>query len=485
MKKSFLAVVVALMLLLTSCKFSISFPVLENKETASEPFTKVIEYELYAHQNPDSYGFKASDEVGLTGNESGVVNLELTSKQEIFHYGNVMYFTYKNTIVDDINDSEMLSTFNRGYDVYSFAGKGLEYWMLRGTNVICGYRKHGVNMSAPNEALSSIGFKACSDEFLNNVMPTGWKEEYSNYSFIKPQSATDTAVAIYTREIAGYLTDDVLRVEMSPSGEVCSFEAFGRKKYDILQNTVSNEALSNAEALLDEFLIADEFKALKKSSALVVTDKNGQLYLKKVLTTADNDDYVNAFFVKISSSVLEMSDEYREMIEENYKANKALDENPETTTKNRLINDQNGELVAKFSYGAFSADYNSCGAIAVHNAKVLLGHSSMLSDTIYDIQKTSGMTLGGVFGSGSTTVPDVMEKYGIKCTEINVAGSKTTGVYIISFWHNNPPWNGTHTIAIRTQNGKQIAYNLYGDGEVYEFDAVANRDSIISCYRVG
>ena len=108
------------------------------------------------------------------------------------------------------------------------------------------------------------------------------------------------------------------------------------------------EALSNAEALLDEFLIADEFKALKKSSALVVTDKNGQLYLKKVLTTADNDDYVNAFFVKISSSVLEMSDEYREMIEENYKANKALDEKPETTTKNRLINDQNGELVAKF-----------------------------------------------------------------------------------------------------------------------------------------
>lgn len=95
------------------------------------------------------------------------------------------------------------------------------------------------------------------------------------------------------------------------------------------------------------------------------------------------------------------------------------------------------------------------------------------------------MTLSGVFGTGATTVPDVMKKYGIKCTEIDVAGIKKSGVYIVSYWHNNQPWNGTHTVAIKTQNGKQFAYNLYGDGGIYEFDVVANRDSVISCYRVG
>ena len=359
MKKRFLSVAVALLLLLTSCKFNISIP---EPEKSFEPGTKVTEFEFYAHKNPESYGFKASDDVGLTGVKSGVVTLESVAKKQFYHYGAAMTLSYKKTVVDDINDSQVLSEFNRGYDVYGFSGQSLEYWVLSGTGLICGYRNNFLDTSAPSEPLSSIGFKGCSDEFLYNIMPSGWRDEYSRYSFIKPQSPTDKAVAIYTREIAGYLSDDFLRVEMTPSGEVYYFEAFGRGKYDLLQNTVSNEDLSKAEALLDEFLSADEFGNYKKGAATVVTDKNGRLYLKKELTT-EKDKYVDAFFVKISSNVLEMSDEYLEMVEENYKTNKALDNNPETTTKNRIINDQNGELIAKFRYGAFSADYNSAALL--------------------------------------------------------------------------------------------------------------------------
>ena len=66
----------------------------------------------------------------------------------------------------------------------------------------------------------------------------------------------------------------------------------------------------------------------------------------------------------------------------NYAENSKIDADPETTTKNKIINDQYGTTGDQFVYGAYKASWNACETIAVHNAKVLMGKESTLSETM-------------------------------------------------------------------------------------------------------
>ncbi len=192
---------------------------------------------------------------------------------------------------------------------------------------------------------------------------------------------------------------------------------------------------------------------------------------------------------RLSGYVLKRSFIYcfrvRRNVEANYRNNKEIDDKPATTTKNKLINDQNGAIISRFKYGDFSANYNSCGAIAIHNAKVLLGMETSLSKTIYDIQVTSGMSFGGVFGSNLQIVPDMMRKYGISSTEVTADKMKTVGIYIVSYWHENPPWNGAHTVTVYFDGKNYTVYNYLGDGTVNAFPLDKLKDRFISCYKIG
>ena len=38
------------------------------------------------------------------------------------------------------------------------------------------------------------------------------------------------------------------------------------------------------------------------------------------------------------------------------------------------------------------------------------------------------------------------------------------GVYIISFWNDNAPWNGLHTVAVSYDGTTYTTYNLNGNG---------------------
>lgn len=150
----------------------------------------------------------------------------------------------------------------------------------------------------------------------------------------------------------------------------------------------------------------------------------------------------------------------------NRRRNEAVDRDPLSTTKNRLINDQYAATGTRFSYGIHAARKNACEVIAVHNAKVLLGRESTLSQTMADFQAAGAMIGYGLFGSNPRAIGRILHRSGIAYERVNLSGMTRRGVYIISFWNDRAPWGGLHTVAVCYDGKHYTTYNLKGRGEV-------------------
>lgn len=152
----------------------------------------------------------------------------------------------------------------------------------------------------------------------------------------------------------------------------------------------------------------------------------------------------------------------KKIMAENYEFNRSSDLNPSISTKNRLINDQNGKTGKSFRYGEFFADYNACEAIAIHNTLVILGFDSALSKIIKAVQSCGGMFCRGKWGTKLSYIGKIIEKeYGLPSRTIRkISDINNNGIYIISFW-NDPKnlMNGIHTVALRLENGLAGVYN--------------------------
>ena len=146
----------------------------------------------------------------------------------------------------------------------------------------------------------------------------------------------------------------------------------------------------------------------------------------------------------------------------NYAFNSAVDSNSETTTKNKLVTDQNGATGDNFRFGRYDARYNACETIAVHNAKVLSGMDSTLSQTMYDCQSQGAMLIEGYFGCNPLALGKVLDFYGIDNSSIQLSDMNLPGIYIISFWNEEPLKNGLHTVAVSYDGNTYTTYNLGG-----------------------
>ena len=176
------------------------------------------------------------------------------------------------------------------------------------------------------------------------------------------------------------------------------------------------------------------------------------------------DFWLAALIVVVVVAVADIG--YHHVSKSNSNHNSKVDNNPETTTKNRIINDQNGETGENFMFGFYRAAKKACEAIAVHNAKVLKGIDSTLSATISDFQSTHAMIGYGYFGSDPSQIGNVLHREGIDYSKVSLYDMQQQGTYIISFWNKNAPWNGLHTVALYYDGTTYTAYNLYGDGQV-------------------
>ena len=118
-------------------------------------------------------------------------------------------------------------------------------------------------------------------------------------------------------------------------------------------------------------------------------------------------------------------------------------------------------------YGISNVGHSGCEAIAVYNAKILLGHSAVsLAKIIADFEEEGAMTLqgsfvDGYFGGNPYSMSRVLERNGLQYSSIDSFNDiEEPGIYIVSFW--NTPWVGgeLHTITIEVkENGEVQCYN--------------------------
>ena len=156
-----------------------------------------------------------------------------------------------------------------------------------------------------------------------------------------------------------------------------------------------------------------------------------------------------------------------------------------TSTRNRLINDQNGTTGQTFTYGACYAQKNACKTIAVHNAKVLLGMDSTLSDTMAAFQDANAMMAFGYLGSDPLRIGTVLRNEGIQYTRIRLDEMDKPGTYIISFWNDKPLTEGLHTVAVSYDGSQYTTYNKKGYGDLYFKEPSTYASRFICGYYLG
>ena len=183
--------------------------------------------------------------------------------------------------------------------------------------------------------------------------------------------------------------------------------------------------------------------------------------------------------------VLKLLEKMLSLLEENYRHNSEMDNDPETTTQNRIINDQNGITGKSFKYGKYMASWNACETIAVHNAFVLLGMDSCLSGVMLSFQLNGAMIGDGYFGSNPYSIGRVLADYKVPYSSVALSEMTQTGVYIVSFWNPKLPFEGLHTVAVYYDGTQYSAFNLHGDGAIYTFVPSEYRTRYICGYYLG
>jgi len=131
-----------------------------------------------------------------------------------------------------------------------------------------------------------------------------------------------------------------------------------------------------------------------------------------------------------------------------------------TTTRNRIINDQNGTTGYAFRFGRYLAKDKACEAIAVHNVKVLKGMDSTLSETIDAFMSCGAIWLGGLLGSNQYEIGKVLDYYNISYSKTAINYMVEEGTYIVSYV-NEKAYTGIHTIAVTYDGQGYTAYNYY------------------------
>lgn len=85
---------------------------------------------------------------------------------------------------------------------------------------------------------------------------------------------------------------------------------------------------------------------------------------------------------------------------------------------------------------------------------------SSLSSTINDFYDSYAMLgVSGLLGSNPRQIGRVLTKSGIDYNLVSANEMTKPGVYIVSCWNENAPFNGLHTIAVKYDGSKYTPYN--------------------------
>ena len=145
---------------------------------------------------------------------------------------------------------------------------------------------------------------------------------------------------------------------------------------------------------------------------------------------------------------------------------------------NSLIYRQDAYPCTHLTYGACTANYNSCGVIATYNALLLKGYSgyeNSFTKILKDFEELGYPLMNGHLGTYPTKIGAYMTRRGVECYRWMGFGNpdnfmKSGDVLIISIWHHDVS-KGMHTFTcVRTKTGWD-AYNRYYMNTAKHYDS--------------
>ena len=174
---------------------------------------------------------------------------------------------------------------------------------------------------------------------------------------------------------------------------------------------------------------------------------------------------------------------YKAITLSNYRNNRAVDSSLYDSTKNRIVNDQNGNTGKMFRYGFYRGRKNICEVIAVHNIKVFQGIESSLSEVVKQFQNQWLMIGLGGFGSNIFSLGTILKKSGIENKRIKKEEIEN-GLYIVVYWNSKRIFDGIHTVSLKCLNGVYYINNFHYNDKAYVCKKLPFYNRIIRVYRV-
>lgn len=107
----------------------------------------------------------------------------------------------------------------------------------------------------------------------------------------------------------------------------------------------------------------------------------------------------------------------------------------------------------------YNVDGNGCGAVAIHNVKVLKNKESTLSETIKDVQMNMGLVFNGCFGVNPYRVDTILKKSGLTATPITIDDMNRSGVYLLAYWNSENIRDGAHFVAVQYDGKSYTTFN--------------------------
>ena len=163
------------------------------------------------------------------------------------------------------------------------------------------------------------------------------------------------------------------------------------------------------------------------------------------------------------------------------------------------INGQHLEPYASIPYGYSTISDAGCEAIACYNTLVDLGMPESFSKVMvyfaecFYLFPSSGWGMGGRFGASPDDIAVFLDLKGIEYKKMSVldniaaplelrdfiSSGPAPGVFIVSYWNEEPLKYGYHTIAIKYNGCQFTAYNwntntnqAYTRGSIYDFTTI-------------
>ena len=143
-------------------------------------------------------------------------------------------------------------------------------------------------------------------------------------------------------------------------------------------------------------------------------------------------------------------------IQKKFQFNQTLEKLLGINTQNQYVYYQ----TTAYKYGNGTSDYNGCGPIAVHNAKLLLGMDSSMPATIERMERLDVTCLNGTWGTNPWKIGKVLASYGIEYSTVELDEMTQEGVYIVSYW-NQEILGGAHNVAVYFDGNTYTSYNVY------------------------